>query len=461
MSAIFIFIFYFILFYIFFEPPQVYSIFFSYSNKKCCLFSLFRSSTDGNCLYSSIPLSLFGDDSMKEDLRILSSCELFLHNNYYCERPVFLNFAGKYNIPLSRAFKFSVSLSTLNFDLPLCELVRKEAIKNCVDKSWTSILCILALSSVCNRSICSLYPESGEKLFRVLFNSVVHPSGESITSQPNINILFCRSGITRLHKGNNNNKFQANHFVPIIPVGAGCKRKQNPVSIKTESKFASLNEWLTASQSRICFSSVSKPTISLEKLPQENITDTVPTTVKLPPFKNRNTNIEKKISIHPKLQPFTYTSLKCFKQNKKNNLDSNGILMKEKTFGKESKTPFPNFKNEKSLLIGQIENNENQNQCEKTELSPEAEIKFFRENERNDLSDGEILRKEKKIGEESKTSFSIFKSVKDVESKTLQNNELETNENQYQCEKIVELSLEIDIEKTAIHPYDLATYRAK
>ena len=82
--------------------------------------------------------------------------------------------------------------------------------------------------------------------------------------------------------------------------------------------------------------------------------------------------------------------------------------MKEKTFGKESKTPFPNFKNEKSLLIGQIENNENQNQCEKTELPPEAEIKFLRENDRNDLSDGEILRKEKEIGEESKTSFSIF-----------------------------------------------------
>ena len=135
--------------------------------------------------------------------------------------------------------------------------------------------------------------------------------------------------------------------------------------------------------------------------------------------------------------------------------------MKEKTFGKESKTLFPNFKTEKSLLSGQIGNNENQNQCEKTELSPEAEIKFFRENERNDLSDGELLKKEKEIGEESKTSFSIFKSVKVVESKTLQNNQLESNENQNQCEKIVELSSEIYIQKTATHPYDVATYRAK
>lgn len=41
----------------------------------------------------------------------------------------------------------------------------------------------------------------------------------------------------------------------------------------------------------------------------------------------------------------------------------------------------------------------------KTELLPETETKFFKENERNDLSDGEILRKEKDFREESKTHF--------------------------------------------------------
>ena len=95
--------------------------------------------------------------------------------------------------------------------------MRKETIKTCVDISWASFLCILALSSVCNRTICLLYQDSKEKLFRNLFNSIIHPMGESVTSQPNISILFCRSGITKLHK-RNNNKFQANHFVPIVPV---------------------------------------------------------------------------------------------------------------------------------------------------------------------------------------------------------------------------------------------------
>ena len=61
------------------------------------------------------------------------------------------------------------------------------------------------------------------------------------------------------------------------------------------------------------------------------------------------------------------------------------------------------------------------------------------------------------IGEESKTSFSIFKSVKDVESKT----QLESNDNQNQCEKLVEHSSKVDSQKTAIHLYDVATYRTK
>ena len=83
----------------------------------------------------------------------------------------------------------------------------------------------------------------------------------------------------------------AHYFAPVIPVDAGCKRKQNPVSIETKSNFTSLKEWSTASQSRICFSSVSKPTISLEKFTKQNATGNVPTTLKLSPLKNRDTKI--------------------------------------------------------------------------------------------------------------------------------------------------------------------------
>ena len=48
-----------------------------------------------------------------------------------------------------------------------------------------------------------------------------------------------------------------------------------------------------------------------------------------------------------------------------------------------------------------------------------------------------------------------------MESKTLQNNQLKSNENHNQRKKTVELLSEIDIQKTVTHPGDVATYRAK
>ena len=129
----------------------------------------------------------------------------------------------------------------------------------------------------------------------------------------------------------------------IIPVGADCKFKQNPVSIETQYKFK--------------FLSVPKSTIPLEKLPQENITSTVTINVKLPSFKNIKIKTEKSVSICPKLQSSTFKSLKFFKQNERDNLYTNEILMKEKkTFEKESKTPFPNFKS-----INNVENKKSTN----------------------------------------------------------------------------------------------------
>ena len=136
-----------------------------YSNIKCCFcswhnFFLFKSSASGNCLYSSKSLSLFGDESVKKDLRVLPSSELFLCIPYH-------------NIPSSWAVQSLFLLSTLHFDLTLCEIVKIEAIKNCVDKSWTSFLCIQVLSSVRNRSVSSLTKSSFEIYLTVIYVKII------------------------------------------------------------------------------------------------------------------------------------------------------------------------------------------------------------------------------------------------------------------------------------------------
>ena len=52
---------------------------------------LFRSLTDGNCLYSAISVGLAGNNSLIHLLRILTSLELFLNNEFYSRHPVLTN----------------------------------------------------------------------------------------------------------------------------------------------------------------------------------------------------------------------------------------------------------------------------------------------------------------------------------------------------------------------------------
>lgn len=105
--------------FIFWACPTLFLLW-PYSNIKCCFcswhnFFLFKSSAGGNSLYSSKSLSLFGDESMKKDLRFLSSSELLLCKNYYWEHPVLLNFREKYNTPSSWATKFSFFIEHAGF----------------------------------------------------------------------------------------------------------------------------------------------------------------------------------------------------------------------------------------------------------------------------------------------------------------------------------------------------------
>ena len=50
---------------------------------------LSRSMLNGNCMYSSMSLLLVGDNSLVEELRCLTSIELYLNSDYYGKHDVF------------------------------------------------------------------------------------------------------------------------------------------------------------------------------------------------------------------------------------------------------------------------------------------------------------------------------------------------------------------------------------
>ena len=58
---------------------------------------LFRSMSDGNCLCSVISVRTVGNNSLILLLRILTSLELFLNNEFYSRHPVLTNVYNVYN----------------------------------------------------------------------------------------------------------------------------------------------------------------------------------------------------------------------------------------------------------------------------------------------------------------------------------------------------------------------------
>ena len=174
-----------------------------------------------------------------EDLRALTSMELFLNSGYYAQHPCFVAAAedpqlGKTNP--NNLLAMSVSFESVDSGLLGSDLVRKEAILNCYDKQWCSFLTILGLSSVIQRNIFVCYPDSGEHRYKLLFNRLVKPreplSLTTEASASDLYILFCFEGIVKA-----GDTFKPNHFVPLIFIDKGKKRKHATlISAATKSK---------------------------------------------------------------------------------------------------------------------------------------------------------------------------------------------------------------------------------
>ena len=181
-------------------------------------------------MYSSVSLAMVGDNSVTADLRVLTSIELYIKVDYYCEHPYFLSAYGKHKEKVCHSLKniLPLSVSHRAFDSSLSgrELVKVEAILNCHDKTWSSFLCILGLASVTNRNILSYYPDFGEQKFRLLFNCKVEPC-PPLRSLLDLHILFCFRGEVK-----SGEIFKPDHFVPLLyhDGAGGEKRKLQTVS---------------------------------------------------------------------------------------------------------------------------------------------------------------------------------------------------------------------------------------
>ena len=167
-------------------------------------------------MYNSVSLLLVGDNSVVEEIRSLTTIQLYLNSDFYGKHDVFQSAYLSQKVPKrspESIFYLSLKNDTLDSNLKNKEdTVKREAILNCQNFAWSSFMCMLGLSSVIKGKIISHYPDIGDAMCRFLLNQVIFPHIQN-SQQKTFNLLFCRC--EPLGNFRKFEKFQTNHFVPL------------------------------------------------------------------------------------------------------------------------------------------------------------------------------------------------------------------------------------------------------
>lgn len=192
------------------------------------LFFFFRTKPDGNCLYRACSKLVFGDDQHWSYLRELTSLELFLNAKFYSDHP-YVQEKSKHFSKENTAFSAVISDAALGkgYDRKdaesRIEVVKREACRNSVPGTFSSLICMLALSSVIGRNIVSLYPEEIKKETRYSLcnNGLIKPKTyhemfkNKFNENHSIILLWTKDGSSSFIPGTSR-EFKPNHFVPVI-----------------------------------------------------------------------------------------------------------------------------------------------------------------------------------------------------------------------------------------------------
>ena len=161
---------------------------------------------------------MVGDESLAGHLRLLTSIELFENSSFYANHPFFSGvFAEPGNSFASQHTTFQMALCDSASILLTPDIssrqscVQQQAIENCRDGVWSTLLSMIALSSAAGIRIQSHYPEFGNPNIEALLNACFAPKNSSINNfAPAVNIFWSCSG--KPVPG----RYAPDHFVPLF-----------------------------------------------------------------------------------------------------------------------------------------------------------------------------------------------------------------------------------------------------
>ena len=140
---------------------------------------IYRVSGNGNCLFNACLIALIGDERIPIYLRCLTSIEMFSHSSYYADHSIIFGHSwhGK---PTNENTIFSNTLSQITYQSfqnnDRVPAVTAESVKVAKNHTYSSLLSVLALSSVIGRQIESYYLvqcDTSPDIYETVFNCTV------------------------------------------------------------------------------------------------------------------------------------------------------------------------------------------------------------------------------------------------------------------------------------------------
>ena len=135
---------------------------------------------DGNYLFQSISLVLFGYEDHHCELRVRSSVELVCNIHAYMMQDTIDNMA-EYSYNKSVKYIIQISISNDTFGTDMERSLKAEIILGAKNGRYTSIFQLLAASNFCRKVINSIYPEAQNPgVDRRVHNQVFFPQWSDI-----------------------------------------------------------------------------------------------------------------------------------------------------------------------------------------------------------------------------------------------------------------------------------------
>ena len=175
-----------------------------------------QSYGDGNCLFRSISLIVFGNQNYHTEFRVRTIIELTCNEELYLQEETFSEMA-EYSHDGILEYIIEVSVSDGSY-VPnnRQESLRNEIMHSAKRDTYASMLHIMALCNVIKKPINSIHPlVQNPAIERDVHNQILFPIGEiyySDSLSDTLSILWTHTSDTSLVG------WKPNHFVPCFPV---------------------------------------------------------------------------------------------------------------------------------------------------------------------------------------------------------------------------------------------------